>query len=1470
MSILKGPYEISIWDDRLTLVDSNGIEYADEVPAGTIISASYFKEIKLCVIGSNTMNSPIRAHEPELKRDIRGENTLTFSIYSRYYDEEKEEIVDNPFIPYLVNERKIKLKYNKKGKSEWLDFIIKGIEENSEDYKYTYTAKDLYVNELASNGFSLVFDQELENNQGTVNQLGAAVLDGTDWEIGKDSEIIQQLQEEALYEIVLDENITATNILTNQQKTIISGEVVYGFYSSVINREDGFFQFIYNDDNNYQIDDNRVIYNANSYFIELAPPENDNALWPTFASSVQFVSEYRGERIVRYQESIYDKALKRYVKLYTDENEETVRGYSETKFVSEQLAQSFITNGKNFVSASGWEQNTKEPLVVQAIPSYEVNSDFQTQRISTLKYTQLEENFLFNSGFRDSASLIGDIVKGDKFIFRMKFGGISDDGSSFQLPDNDSDFSFEFSVKKYDVNSDGSIIPYETGDANHSLILESGLEVSSYKDSEDYLHAEVSSKISISKKELQEEKYGIFIKIWSPNGKDPIGQTLYIKDVQLFRKVNDKDGNICLPDGRALKWPEILPSISTYTKTDYYFYYPNDAEAPEEIEYIYIGEEANKFKPKYTNTFEKIRSITASETNRFDLLQTLSEIFECWCRFDVKHKETGEIMLKREFEDESGILISAGDSKTVMNNVPIYTAGTNLTKENTIIYSSSVISTGYQQQKFVTFHKNIGQENSAEFIYGINLKSIVRNLESDGIVSKLNVKDNNNEFAPNGSCSISRAKENPSGENHLYDFSYYTNQGLLNYDNLQNDLYSLNDNRGWIGYYTKLKSLNNNIQNLIDEHSTLSISYNQFNAEYQSTSLQYEASVETLREKEKYFYELTGSTYDEISTENDWTKEKTVIALGETILKLRGENEELNNKLRRLKERTEQLKTDLVKKEEEIASLTNQKKELYLKFEKKYYRFIQEGPWTSEDYTDDNLYYLDASATLHNSCQPKVSYTINIIELSQIEGYENYSFELGDITHIQDTEFFGWLQKENMKTPYREKIVVTEEIINFDNPEKNTIKVQNYRTQFEDLFQRLTVAAQKIEFRSGAYERASSIVNPDGSIASEALQDAFANNAYILSNSNNNSVTWDERGIITQNTLNPNEIVRITSGGIFLTDDGGKTWITGITGQGINAKTITTGQLNTENVTILKGSETSFRWDSLGINAYQKKEDGHYTNKTFVRFDQYGIYGIKNMSDTFAPTSEQNIWDNASFALTWKGFMLKSGGEGGSVVIDNETGIKLLNENNEELINIGRIDGQGVYGFKLRSSGDEGSITIDNESGIKLLDKNDNKLIHIGYLDEQKTYGIEVGGWKVNEHSLFASTPLDPSDNQEGVVEEERINSYEIKLFSGDSNESYRVYYGGNSVNRNTWRLLVSNKFGVDKRGQLYADIILSGQLWLDTSTLQRIKFTNKGIYLYSRQTVEEEYSDYTNLSYGIEWEKLLEKREPLPLPTEV
>ena len=198
------PYEISVWDDVLTYVVKNGdttslVTSLDGIE-GEVIN-QFYDEQKLCIIGSNTMTSPARALNPTLTRNVNGQVTLDFQMYRRYYDNEKEEKVDNSFINLLVNERKIKVKYDEK----WYDLIIKNVDEESDSYLQKYTATSLQINELSKTGFNLVLDTELENNTGTVIELAKKAVAETDWTIDEEnSDSLVQTIEEPLYAITLN------------------------------------------------------------------------------------------------------------------------------------------------------------------------------------------------------------------------------------------------------------------------------------------------------------------------------------------------------------------------------------------------------------------------------------------------------------------------------------------------------------------------------------------------------------------------------------------------------------------------------------------------------------------------------------------------------------------------------------------------------------------------------------------------------------------------------------------------------------------------------------------------------------------------------------------------------------------------------------------------------------------------------------------------------------------------------------------------------------------------------------------------------------------------------------------------------------------------------------------------------------------------------------------------------------------
>ena len=82
MSILKKPYEISIWDDFTPNDDKK-----------------YYQERKLMIIGSDQMTAGLRAIKPIFKENVNGTHELTFTLYSRYFDEDSGDFIDNPFLP---------------------------------------------------------------------------------------------------------------------------------------------------------------------------------------------------------------------------------------------------------------------------------------------------------------------------------------------------------------------------------------------------------------------------------------------------------------------------------------------------------------------------------------------------------------------------------------------------------------------------------------------------------------------------------------------------------------------------------------------------------------------------------------------------------------------------------------------------------------------------------------------------------------------------------------------------------------------------------------------------------------------------------------------------------------------------------------------------------------------------------------------------------------------------------------------------------------------------------------------------------------------------------------------------------------------------------------------------------------------------------------------------------------------------
>ena len=1128
-NLLKKSYEISLWSDEY-------IEPIDEVSDGKLV------EIKLATIGSNKMDSPIRAFAPKLTRQINGTKTLTFQIYNRYYDEDEEEFKLNPFLSLLTNERKVKLYYDNK----WYDFIIKDSQEQSENNIFTYTCKDLYINELSKNGYSLTFDTTLENNLGTITELGSKIVEGTDWEIDiENSDLIQQKEKETLYECTLGREIIATCLWDFEEHkkgdliSIAAGEKIYVFYSSYINKENP-LQFLYCPKDT-KVDKNGIIVNS--------------ANWSTnFSTAIllnkKIKSDIFGEKLISKQDSKYVSEIDKYCNIYKKEEIEYY-SFTETEYSTVTEIKNLLVNSNNFISSNSWSTPVDSETKI-SISNY--TKDDKVYK--TLNINFGDGGSVVNDGLYDNRSVLNGFKKGDTYIFAIltnendNISGASITGNSYSNP-NDENIYFTFEEYKESIPEV----------LNGYKIFEAPYKVDK----------------AISTNELLKMDIKFYV--------EGTGAVELI-DAKLFKKITDSNGDIIVPD--------LQKELNSIIKIKYYFFPRTlvDNISPQQIfsiddiqftEICYEDELLDKgYEIVFSSNFEKKRTISASKSNRFNLIQELCEIFECWADFKIEHDELGKIINKK-----------------------------------------------------IAFKKFIGQENQVGFRYGINLKSIQRKINSDQIVTKTIVEPNTNQYADNGlgSCTIQTSKLNPSGENFIFNFDYYIRQKLLDEDELNKDLYE--------ELYPRLKELNLAAAPYIDEVALISntltglesrqIAYDTIILESQEL---YNEAIDEIRRISGPEVDPATITKSDNKYINDW-----IIKRDEATSSIdRYKDISSNNKILLEDSKSEQLRLT-----EELNKITSEKEELLEVFYKKYFRFIQEGTWTSNDYINSEDYYLDGQMVAYTSAFPKLTYTINVLEISQIEGFERYTFEIGDKTYMEDTEFFGW-QKNGR--PYQEEIVVSEVVSNLDEPSQNTIKVQNYKTQFEDLFQRITAATQSLQYHEGEYTRAAQAINSDGTINSSLLQNSLKNNNLILQNAKNESVFWDETGITISSFVDSNKIVRLTSGGIVLSSDGGRNWTTGITGEGINASTITTGRLDTNLIRIFNSNQKTFEWNSRGLHAYEINENEIPNYDKFVRFDQYGLYGyeLKEENDESEPVFEpQNIDDvvnNAFFSLTWKGLTI--------------------------------------------------------------------------------------------------------------------------------------------------------------------------------------------------------------------------------------
>lgn len=1319
MKLDRQPYELSIWTSK----------YIEPITDSDYCNG-YFDEELVAIIGSNNMNlNPGRASNGVLTLSINGAATLTFDIYKKYFDAEYEEFIENPYFQYLHNESHLKLKY----KNKWYDFIVKNISENDTEYSYNVTATDYFINELSKNGNSIEFSSELGNNMDTIDVLAKDILDGTDWELSSDSELLRQTVEELVYKATLSQSITANLALTDESITIDAGENIYIFYS-VIQNKTSYFQFIYSD-NSLNIDDNGIIINSEELSYYIKNVNFGTSDFPNFIASnpVPEIQLFKGEKLVRSPQTLYDDYTGKLVSVY-EKNGVEYYCYEETEYVADKfdIVTNGLVNASDFVSTDGWtpiimDSLVKTPILENSVdpkldewlesnPTSPLNDYFETEPVPYLSLKWYSKNTsdtsainlsgVLNTGFQSNPEVFFEkdetddnnyktIPRGTTFIFRYKIHNY--DSSLLQ--------GVTLQIAKYTVNDNG-IYTLE------SPLLNIALDNTNLDTETGYITGEGS----ITKNIYYEDSKNIGIFLLNPYYSINYSTRNFI-DIQLFKKYiyNNK-----------IIYPGQLPESLNTVITNYYFYTPNGA-----INGPFTSTEG--YEQKYNDDYRKIRSIEASETNRFDLIQTLNEAFECWSIPEINREENGKIAFrqgnqeyvltkdlgplenKKYFIKEADSYINIvdpteGSFYTVILNTAIYSNTITYYKKNgshfypidltekefteeltknpiTIYTKNNIYEKRHRLDKNIKFSKYIGEKKYLGLYYGLNTNGIERTINSEEIITKLIVPNNQNEYGTNGFCSIARAQDNMSGANFLINFDYYYKNNLLDEATVKPKILKylesykeINDN---------LKQLDRDNQDLITKFYTTETNYN-INQEIIIAAGQ---EIATLKAEIK---QLTGKDYTELPGTN-WTNFKqkysdealaTVEAIGQQIVILQKAKKDLNEE--QYKSEKAQIELYEIQSNRYIKELEALDDEFF----KEFAPYIQEGIWQSDDYYDDNLYYYDALSSLNISKEPKVEYSIQVVDISSLEDCEIFDYNIGDRTFIQDRELFG---------DKNEDIIISEISYNLDDPTQNTIVVQNYKTEFADMFQKFSAATSQIEFKGGGYDRAAGVIQSNGTIEASYLNNTLAEGNIIFGNKDNKLTIYDNNLISWDNKDN---VAKISGGKIMFSKDGGSNYPVIIDGDGIRADYIKAGQIDAGNILIGPKDKPNFRWDSYGIEAY-RGINNETTFTKFVRFDQFGLYGI-DKNEYYIPSANvetveaycDDIEENAQFGFVWDRFFLKTHDNGGMVKISSENDIQVFSGDNER-IKIGLLN-DDTYGLSIKNEDGNEVVKTDSDGNITI------------------------------------------------------------------------------------------------------------------------------------------------------------------------
>jgi hypothetical protein len=374
-----------------------------------------------------------------------------------------------------------------------------------------------------------------------------------------------------------------------------------------------------------------------------------------------------------------------------------------------------------------------------------------------------------------------------------------------------------------------------------------------------------------------------------------------------------------------------------------------------------------------------------------------------------------------------------------------------------------------------------------------------------------------------------------------------------------------------------------------------------------------------------------------------------------------------------------------------------------------------------------------------------------VVDLAVLDN--DYTFNIADTTYVEDIETFGINPKTGL--PNRLKVIISGITYDLNIPSQNSIEIQNYTSQFEDLFQQVTASVQSLSFNENIYKRSSNFTATQN-VSRGSLQGGLSDNKLTLLETDEKNIELDYIGQRGSDINNHNNKYKLTGEGLYFSNNGGQTWNVGVTPKGINADYINVGTLDASKIQIVDGNYLYFLWDKSGITAYREPKATSSEKTYFSDFAKFNKYGLSLVEDG-------KVRLRAGYNYIYGGDELDSAGDynkEANLSEQNNIGFYLYNNNGQEI-------------FKTESGkSDSARISLAGEIYVT---QNLNEKVYTKYV---YGYSDDNAPLELKSELFYGAIPYDQEDILNAVIYggTTTFKDYYLSNWKGSSDVQYFSY----------------------------------------------------------------------------------------------